>query len=88
MMSEQLSYVVAEIRAGRDPHLTAEDAETLWGEVFEVEIASSHDPLCPYIPSGLECNKDHECSSGVIVMGTGVKCQCELISKVREEYEG
>jgi hypothetical protein len=48
----------------------------------------NHDALCPYVPSGMKCNKDHECSSGVIVMGTGVKCQCELISKVREEYEG
>ena len=45
----------------------------------------SHDPLCPYIPGGVECNKDHECSSGIIIME--FKCQCELISKVREEYE-
>jgi hypothetical protein len=47
----------------------------------------THDPLCPYVPSGIECNTDHECSSGVIIAGTGFECQCELISKVREEYE-
>jgi len=40
-MPDQLSHVVAEITAGRDVHLTAEDAEALWQEVFEVEIASS-----------------------------------------------
>jgi len=38
-MSEQLSHVVAELIAGRDVHLTAEDAEALWREVFEVEMS-------------------------------------------------
>lgn len=41
MMSDQLSHVVAEVRAGREVHLTAEDAEALWREVFEIEMMSA-----------------------------------------------
>jgi hypothetical protein len=44
---------------------------------------SEHDPLCPYKPSTIQCNKDHECSSGIIIPESEVKCQCDLIEAVR-----
>jgi len=43
----------------------------------------THDPLCPYQPSKLQCSKDHECSSGIIIPESEVQCQCELIALVR-----
>ena len=45
----------------------------------------THDPLCPYQPSKLECNKDHDCNSGIIITESEIKCQCDLIARVRED---
>ena len=45
----------------------------------------THDPLCPYQPSKIQCSKDHECGSGIIIPESDVKCQCDLIGKVRDE---
>lgn len=49
------------------------------------ESEVTHDPLCPYQPSRIECNKDHDCDSGILIPESDVKCQCDLISKVRAD---
>jgi hypothetical protein len=43
----------------------------------------THDPLCPYRQSKIQCNKDHGCESGIIIPESDVKCQCDLINIVR-----
>lgn len=47
----------------------------------------THDPLCPYRPSTIQCNKDHKCGSGIIIPESKVKCQCDLIAIVRADQD-